>query len=129
MVRESAALLVALTCPIAARASDAPAGNATTPHWKYDNPFCSVVAEVVPLGTGARYGLALFADRGTTLAAHVTLVSDTDAYDANVPDTNLLGSKADRKTQPIIQHQQFVPAQFLCTPVVGEMDLTLDYNP
>jgi hypothetical protein len=245
MIRRSAALLVALTCPIASARAD------TAQHWKYDNPFCGAVAAVVPLGDGTRYGVDVFADHGTTLAAHVTLVGDTDAYDANVPDTNLLGTKEDRKIQPlvvtvpsgtkihyffvdsyaidggasvtcpsyvfpvgapmpdgdgganvvpaqhlqaigklacghvyrdpetgrdpsgiigiygsrpltasyhvyidssgravredlikssgvegvdsaalgIIQHQQFVPAQFLCTPVVGEMDLTLDYNP
>ncbi len=69
MVRKSAALLVALSGPVAAaRASDE-----------------------------ARYGLELFTDHGTTLAAHVTLVSDTDAYDATVPDTNLLGPRARRR--------------------------------
>jgi hypothetical protein len=80
--------------------------------WKYDNPFCDVVAAVVPLPDvvasvtpiqgGMRYVVALFARRGTTLAAHVTLVSDGSAYDAVLPDTNLSGPLEDRRREPVV---------------------------
>jgi hypothetical protein len=49
-----------------------------------------------------RYALALFAEKGTTLAAHVTLVSKTDAYDVAVPDANLSGPLTDRELEPLI---------------------------
>ena len=98
MVRESAALLVALVCmSVPARAADL--GQS---HWKHDNPFCGALAAVSPFNDGRRYALALFADHGTTLAAKVTLVSDTDAYAAAVPDTNLLGSRTDRETTAFV---------------------------
>ncbi|HEY1867881.1 MAG TPA: hypothetical protein VGG70_06250, partial [Candidatus Cybelea sp.] len=80
--------------------------------WKYDNPFCQVVAAVVPIpavvasnaavGGGRQYVLALFTPAGATLGAHVTLVSDTDAYDAVVPDGDLSGTPQDRKREPLI---------------------------
>lgn len=98
MLLRAAALLVALACScIPARAADAPAAA-----WKYDNPFCGVVAAVAPLGNSGRYGVALFAQQGTTLAAHVTLVSNTDAYDVAVPDTNLAGAPTDRQMDPVV---------------------------
>lgn len=98
MLLRGAALLLALACPcVQARAADAPPAV-----WKYDNPFCGVIAGVAPLGDSGRYGLTLFAQQGTTLGAHVTLVSDTDAYDATVPDTNLSGPIADRQMEPIV---------------------------
>ncbi|HET6276599.1 MAG TPA: hypothetical protein VFE16_11780 [Candidatus Cybelea sp.] len=98
MLLRAAALLVALACScIPARAADVPPAA-----WKYDNPFCGVIASVAPLGNSGRYGLALFAQQGTTLSAHVTLVSDTDAYDAAVPDTNLSGPITDRQMEPVV---------------------------
>jgi hypothetical protein len=97
MLPRAAAFVVALawSC-IPARAADAPVSN-----WKYENPFCGVIAAVAPLGSSGRYGLAIFAEAGTTLAAHVTLVSDTDAYDVTVPDTNLSGPITDRQMEPV----------------------------
>jgi hypothetical protein len=90
-----------------ASAADAPAGP-----WKYDNPFCQVVAwvvpipdvvaSIVPIAGESRYELGLYAPGGTTLGAHVTLVSDTDAYDAAVPAGNLLGPVDDRRLEPVI---------------------------
>ena len=98
MLSRVAAFLMALACScIPARAADAPASN-----WKYANPFCGAVAEVAPIGTSGRYGLGLFAEQGTTIAAHVTLVSITDAYDVAVPDTNLLGPVDDRELEPVV---------------------------
>lgn len=95
--RTAAAFLVALlySC-VPARAADAPA-----PDWKYSNPFCGVVAAFAPIGDG-RYALSLFAEKGTTLAAHVTLVSDTDAYDVTVPNTNLSGPITDRQMKTLV---------------------------
>jgi hypothetical protein len=97
--------LVSLGIP--ARAADAPASQ-----WKYDNPFCDAVAAVAPLPdvvasltlatAESRYAVDLQARTGTTLAAHVTLVSDTDAYDAAVPRTSLSGAAADRETPAFI---------------------------
>ncbi len=98
MLLRAAALLVALACAcIPARAADAPAAA-----WKYDNPFCGVIAAVAPLGNSGRYGVAIFAQQGTTIAAHVTLVSTTDAYDAALPDTNLFGPVTDRRMEPVV---------------------------
>jgi hypothetical protein len=98
MVRKSAALLVALAWSF----TPARAAVESSAHWKHDNPFCGVLAAVAPLADGTRYGLALFAEHGTTLAAHVTLVSDTDAYDVVVPDTDLFGPLQDRQVEPVI---------------------------
>lgn len=96
--RIAAAFLVALlySC-VPVRAADAPPAA-----WKYDNPFCGVIAAVAPLGNSGRYGLTLFAQQGMTLEAHVTLVSDTDAYDVTVPDTNLSGPITDRQMEPVV---------------------------
>jgi hypothetical protein len=99
-----AALLASLPC---AGAADEPSSQ-----WKYDNPFCQVVAAVVPIpdvvasiaavGGDTRYALDLYTPAGTTLGAHVTLISDTDAYDAAVPEGNLSGPPEDRKLEPLI---------------------------
>jgi len=108
MIRKSAAFLAALGFSYApVRAAD---GSAAT--WKYDNPFCSVVASVAPIPTVVaavtptggewRYVLALFTRTGTTLAAHVTLVSDAEAYDAAVSDGDLSGTTEDRKLEPVV---------------------------
>ncbi len=98
MQPRAVALLVAvLSSCVPARAADAPA-----PDWKYATPFCGVIAAVGPVGSEGRYGLALFAEKGTTLAAHVTLVSNTDAYDVSVPDANLSGPIADREFDPVV---------------------------
>jgi len=108
MIRKSVAFLAALGFSYApARAADGPAAN-----WKYDNPFCQVVASlapvpdvvaaVTPVGGGSRYVLALYTPAGTTLAAHVTLVSDTEAYDAAVSDGDLSGPLADRDLVPVV---------------------------
>ncbi len=97
MQLRAAALLVALlySC-IPARAADAPAAD-----WKYSNPFCGVIAAVAPLGSTGRYGVAIFAEQGTTLAAHVTLISNSDAYDVALPDANLSGPITDRGMDPV----------------------------
>lgn len=106
MPYRAAALLVAfIGTVVPARADDGV-------QWKYDNPFCQVVAFVAPLpdvvasiapaGGEARYALGLYTPTGTTLAAHVTLVSDTDAYDAGVPEGNLFGAEGDRRSDAIV---------------------------
>ncbi|MBV9719842.1 MAG: hypothetical protein JOZ77_11015 [Candidatus Eremiobacteraeota bacterium] len=98
MARKSAAFLVALACSLMpVRASEVQAA-----HWTHDNPFCGVLAAVAPLRDGLRYGLRLFSQQGVTLAAHVTLVSDTDAYDALVSESNLFGPRNDRELNPIV---------------------------
>ncbi len=81
----------------------APAGAADlpSPPWKYDNPFCQVLAQVAPAYDGSGYGLALFAAAGEKLDAHVTLISDSDAYDAHVI-APLFGPPEDRQSAPII---------------------------
>jgi hypothetical protein len=108
MSRRAAVLLVAILGSFApARAADVPSGD-----WKYENPFCQVVALVAPIpavvastapvGGDSRYALELFASDGRTLAAHVTLVSDTDAYDATVPKGTLADSSEGRSLGPVI---------------------------
>lgn len=108
MFRRAAVLVVAsLGLLPRTAAADEPASQ-----WQYDNPFCQVVAAVVPIpdvvasiaavGGESRYALNLFTPGGTTLSAHVTLVSDTDAYDAPVPDGNLSGPPDDRRLEPLI---------------------------
>lgn len=108
MVRRAAVLVVALLGSLPrAGAADEPSAQ-----WKYDNPFCQVVAAVVPIpavvastaavGGDTRYAVNLFTPAGTTLGAHVTLISETDAYDAAVADSNLSGTPDDRKLEPLI---------------------------
>lgn len=80
-----------------ARAADAPAA-----HWKYDNPFCQVLARVGPTPGGSGYALALFAAEGTALDAHVTLVSDTDAYDAHIGALALNGPPDSRQSPAML---------------------------
>lgn len=97
MSRRGAVLLVALFASFAsARAADAPSVK-----WKYENPFCQVIADVAPAYDGSGYGLALFSAAGEKLAAHVTLVSDTDAYDARVSGP-LSGPSDNRQTGPVL---------------------------
>lgn len=108
MSRSAAVLLVAFLglLPRSA-AADEPSSQ-----WQYDNPFCQIVAAVVPIpdvvasvaavGGESRYALSLFSPSGSTLSGHVTLVSDTDAYDAAVPEGNLSGPPDDRKLEPLI---------------------------
>jgi hypothetical protein len=98
MLRRAAAFLVALESLAApARAADAPAA-----HWKYDNPFCRVLARVAPAPDGSSYALALFAAGGTALDAHVTLVGDTDAYDAHAGSLALNGPPDDRQSPAML---------------------------
>ena len=98
MSRLAAVLLVAsLGSFVPARAADTPATS-----WKYDNPFCKVLAAVAPLGDGRRYAIELLAQSGTTVAAHVTLVSGSDAYEAAIPDTNLEGAVEDREMPAVV---------------------------
>jgi hypothetical protein len=97
VVRKSAAFLVTLGLSFGAvRAAGSSAAD-----WKYANPFCGAVAEVAPLSDGSGYGLLLATASGTTIEAHVTLISDTDAYDAHISDTNLLGPPEDRESAPV----------------------------
>jgi hypothetical protein len=90
----SLAALIALTVP--ARAANDPG-----PTWRYENPFCQVIADV-SRAPGAAYRLALFTARGTLLDAHVTLVSATDAYDAHLAGQPLGGPPGDRYSQPML---------------------------
>jgi|GEM_PF-2739762 len=107
MPYRAAALLVAfLGTFLPARA------ESTAAQWKYDNPFCQVIAFVAPLpavvaslasiASTSRYALQLYTATGTTLAAHVTLVSDTDAYDASFPEGPLSGPAGDRRSEGIV---------------------------
>jgi hypothetical protein len=104
MIRRGAAFLVALlslAAPVSA-ADQVPAADVPAMHWKYQNPFCEVFAQLRPLYDGSGYELALLAANGNALEAHVTLVSDTDAYDAHVPVTDLSGPAEDRQSGPVI---------------------------
>ena len=103
MLRPSAVLVALALLSAPARAADAPAVA-----WQYDNPFCPVVAQVAPLADGSGYGLQLYAASGRTIDAHVTLVSDSDAYDAHVANLPFTGSPGDRESEGVIL--KFVPA-------------------
>jgi hypothetical protein len=96
-----------------------PQPEASPTPWRFDNPFCDVLAALVPeqgSEPGAEYALELFARDGTRVAAHVTLIGADAAYDANVPATNLQGAAGDRRTdavmvkleKPAIVHYFFV---------------------
>jgi TonB family protein len=78
------------------------AAEPAAPHWQFDNPFCSAIAAVAPLRDGSGYALDVAASSGTTIAAHVTLVSASAAYDAHLPDTNLSGPVGDRRSEPVV---------------------------
>jgi TonB family protein len=74
----------------------------SAPQWKFENPFCSAIAAVAPLSDGSGYALDVAASSGTTIEAHVTLVSASAAYDAHLPDTNLYGPVGDRRSEPVV---------------------------
>jgi hypothetical protein len=89
--RRLAALFVTLASLIApAHAADAPGAA-----WKFDNPFCNVIAQIQPLAGAPGYALQLGAASGTELDVHVTLVSDSDAYDAHLSHVHLSGAPND----------------------------------
>lgn len=94
----SAAALAALFL-LVARVQAADVSGAV---WKYDNPFCSVIGRMDPLHDGSGYSLVLYAARGASLDAHVTLVSRTDAYDASVTRAELSGPPTDLEAAPAI---------------------------
>lgn len=73
------------------------ADQAAAPAWKYENPFCGVVAQVSTTGDGSTYAVGLFTGSGTTIDAHVTLVSGTDAYDAYITAAPLSGISGDKQ--------------------------------
>jgi hypothetical protein len=108
MLLRAAVLLMA----VASFGAPALAADAPATQWKFDNPFCDVVAAVAPLpdvvaattpvSGPSRYAVDLHARSGATVAAHVTLISDTDAYDATVPEAKLSGPMEDRVTSPFI---------------------------
>lgn len=97
---------------LASLGAPARAADAAAAQWKYDNPFCDVIAAAAPLPDviasvsltpgNSRYALELHARAGVTLAAHVTFVSDTDAYDAAVPVANLSGPAEDRELTTVV---------------------------
>ena len=98
MVGRAAAFIAALaSLAVGARAADLPAAP-----WKHANPFCDVIAAVAPIAGGSQYALGLYAARGTTIEAHVTAISASDAYDIEVADTNLSGAPEDRQSEPVI---------------------------
>ena len=97
MVGRAAAFIAAL----ASLAVGAPAADLPAAPWKHANPFCEVLAAVAPIAGGSQYALELYAARGTTLDAHVTTISKSDAYDVHVADTNLSGAPEDRQTEPV----------------------------
>lgn len=87
MARRFAAFFATLASLIMpARGADA--SGAT---WKFENPFCSVIAQMQPLAGAPGYALGLRAASGTELDVHVTLVSDSDAYDAHLSHVRLSG--------------------------------------
>ncbi len=97
MSHRGAASLLALAWIVApARAADKP-GVA----WKFDNPFCGVVARMGPFSKGAGYGLTLAADGGSAVDAHVTVIGATDAYDVHVKAA-LNGPPEDRESLPVV---------------------------
>jgi hypothetical protein len=98
MFRRIGALFGTLTCFCA----PAVAQDVSTGQWAHENSFCQAVAQIAPIDDGSGYGVALLAPSGTTISAHVTLVTDTDAYDANVQNATLTGSPNNRESEPIL---------------------------
>ncbi len=78
------------------------AATSSTTIWKYDNPFCGVVARVAPIADGTGYAVALDASAGNTVDAHVTLVGASDAYDADLTGQPLVGTPDDRHSDGVI---------------------------
>src|ERR1700729_151966 len=94
--RAAASLLALAWIAAPARAADTPAAA-----WKFDNPFCRVVARMGPFGKDDGYGLAIAAAGGSSVDAQVTLVGATDAYDVRV-NSDLSGPPEDRETPPVL---------------------------
>ncbi|HXO16951.1 MAG TPA: hypothetical protein VN909_02150, partial [Candidatus Dormibacteraeota bacterium] len=92
---------VALLVALASLAAPASAAGTPAAVWKFDNPFCRVVARMGPFSKGNGYGLALAAAAGSAVDAHVTLVGTTDAYDVHVNGA-LSGPPDDRETPPMV---------------------------
>jgi Gram-negative bacterial TonB protein C-terminal len=69
-----------------------------------------------------------YGNRPLSVKLHVYIDSNGNAIDEKV-----IGSSGfhavDVTAVGIVQQQKFNPAEFLCTPVVGEMLLQLDYRP
>ena len=98
MMRRGAAFLatlVSLVGPV--RAADIAPSS-----WKYENPFCKVVANVMPVTGRAAYAVAVYTASGTLIDAHVTLVGETDAFDAHVVSAPLSGPADNRQSAPIL---------------------------
>ncbi len=76
--------------------------DATETAWKFDNPFCKVVAEMQPLADGSGYAVALGAAEGNEVSAHVTLVTESDAYDLHLEGLPLSISGSGREAGPVI---------------------------
>lgn len=86
---------------VASFGAPALAAETSAAEWKFDNPFCDVIAAVAPL-PDSRYAVDLHARGGASVAAHVTLIGDTDAYDASVPEAHLSGALEDRVTSAFV---------------------------
>lgn len=97
MLGRAAVSFVALISFAMPAYADAPA-----PTWKHDNPFCGAEARVAALSDGSGYAVALSASGGNTIDAHVALVGDTDAYDANLTAQPLVGTPDDRETAAVV---------------------------
>jgi hypothetical protein len=95
-LRTASFLAVLALLMVPANAADAPAAA-----WKFENPFCSVVAQMGPLAGGG-YGLAFDAASGSMLDAHVTLIGQTDAFDAYVHALSLSGPGEDRESDGVL---------------------------
>ncbi|MBV8725324.1 MAG: hypothetical protein JO078_05070 [Candidatus Eremiobacteraeota bacterium] len=72
--------------------------HTTESSWRFDNPFCGVIVQARPLAGTPGYALQLGAATGEELDAHVTLVSDSDAYDAYLSNVRLAGPPDDRQS-------------------------------
>lgn len=98
MIRRGAAFIVTLV----SLAAPARAADVSPSPWKYDNPFCRVIAAVTPVSNRPGYAVALYTGSGTSIDGHVTLVGKTDAYDAHVTAAPLEGPASDRASVPIL---------------------------
>ncbi|MBV9028495.1 MAG: hypothetical protein JO311_07730, partial [Candidatus Eremiobacteraeota bacterium] len=72
--------------------------HATQASWRFDNPFCSAIVQARPLAGTPGYALTLAAATGEKMDAHVTLVGDSDAYDAHLSSVRLAGTPDDRES-------------------------------
>lgn len=89
---------------------------------------CAKMYEAPGTGKGMESFLGQYGNRPLTVEILVSIDSNGQAVDEQVLHSSGVDG-VDKAAAGIISIHRFVPARFLCTPVVGTMRLQLEYDP